>query len=199
MGALRRIVQNAHETNAKTSMATAVLLVDLQRDFLDSKEGRMPVTEAGAMAVLEAANDVLAGRVLPRALRVLVLNQFPRTARVANFFRRSAAIAGSQGAEPDSRLERLSGATVLSKSRPSAFSNPQLRELLSAHGVQDLCVIGVFAEGCVRSTVAEAVRLGYSVRVAEEAVASNAAWKKSVALWAMKRAGAVIVPSVHVF
>ena len=180
-------------------MTTAVLLIDLQRDFLDTKAGRMPVTEAGSRAVLQAANDVLAGRALPLALRVLVLNQFPPAARVANFFRKGAAIAGSQGAEPDPRLEHLSSATVLSKSRPSAFSNPKLRELLSAHGVQDLCVIGVFAEGCVRSTVAEAVQLGFSVRVAEDAVASNAAWKKSVALWAMKRAGARIVPSVHVF
>jgi nicotinamidase-related amidase len=179
-------------------MTTAVLLVDLQRDFLDSHCGRMPVTEVGANAVIRAANDVLAGRVLPGALRVLVLNQFPRTARVANFFRKGAAIAGSQGAEPDPRLQRLSGTTVLSKSRPSAFSNPKLQELLSVHGVQDLYVMGVFAEGCVRSTVAEAVRLGYSVRVAEEAIASSSNWKKRIALWAMKRAGAVIVPSVHV-
>jgi nicotinamidase-related amidase len=180
-------------------MSIAVLLVDLQKDFLDAEAGRMPVTAAGASAVLQAANEVLAGRVLPEALRILVLNQFSPSARVANFFRRGAAIAGSAGARPDARLENLGNATVLEKFRPSAFSNPALRELLSSHGVQQLCVLGVFAEGCVRSTVMEAIRLGYAVRVVEDAVASNAAWKKTVALWAMNRAGARIVPNVHVF
>ena len=73
-------------------MTTAVLLVDLQRDFLDSKAGRMPVAELGAAAVLQAANEVLARRVLPQALIVLVLNRFPATARLANFFRKHAGI-----------------------------------------------------------------------------------------------------------
>jgi nicotinamidase-related amidase len=57
-------------------------------------------------------------------------------------------------------------------------------------------VLGVFAEGCVRSTVVEAVKRGYTVHVIANAVASNAAWKKRFALWAMKRAGADIMSSV---
>ena len=180
-------------------MPTAVLLVDLQRDFLDSKVGRMPVTELGAAAVLQAANEVLARRVLPQALIVLVLNRFPATTRVANFFRKHAAIEGSPGAEPDPRLEHLDNATILVKSRPSAFSNPELQRVLAARRVRELFVLGVFAEGCVRATVAEAVRLGYAVRVVESAVASDASWKKRAALWFMRRAGAQVVRSVHVF
>jgi nicotinamidase-related amidase len=183
---------------SETSMTTAVLLIDLQRDFLDSNVGRMPVTKMGAAAVLQAANEVLARRALPEALIVLVLNRFPPTARVANFFRRHAAIDGSLGAEPDRRLEHLGNATVVVKSKPSAFSNPELQRLLSAHRVRELLVLGVFAEGCVRATVAEAVRLGYGVRVVESAVASDTSWKKHAALWFMRRAGAKIVQGVDV-
>lgn len=178
-------------------MTTAVLLIDLQRDFLDWKAGRMPVTEMGATAVLRAANEVLARRALPEALIVLVLNRFPATARVANFLRKHAAIDGSPGAEPDRRLEHLGNATIVVKSKPSAFSNPELRVLLSAHRVRELLVLGVFAEGCVRATVAEALRLGYAVRVVESAVASNASWKTRAALWFMRRVGAQVVQSVH--
>jgi nicotinamidase-related amidase len=60
-------------------------------------------------------------------------------------------------------------------------SNPFLR----TNGVKDLYVLGVFAEGCVRSTAVDAVKRGYTVHVVADAVAGNAAWKKAFALWAM--------------
>jgi nicotinamidase-related amidase len=175
---------------------SAVLFMDLQRDFLSGEDGCMPVDELDAEAVLQAANEVLSKRVLAKALPIFVLNQFPATARIANFFRKGAAIAGSTGAELDPRLESSDSAKVIVKARPSAFSNPELEQYLRAHDVQELYVLGVFAEGCVRSTVIEAVKLGYTVHVIENAVATNAAWKKHFALWAMKRVGAIIVPNL---
>lgn len=42
--------------------------MDLQRDFLDCKGGRMPVDGSGSEAVLQAANEVLSNRVLADAL-----------------------------------------------------------------------------------------------------------------------------------
>ena len=175
---------------------SAVLLMDLQRDFLDRAAGRMPVDESGAQAVLRVANDVLAKRSLADALFILVLNQFPAGSRVANFFRHGAAVAGSAGAELDGRLERSGSEKVITKASPSAFSNPELEPFLRANGVKDLYVLGVFAEGCVRRTAVDAVKRGYRVHVIADAVASNAAWKKAFALWAMARAGADILPSV---
>jgi nicotinamidase-related amidase len=174
----------------------AVLLMDLQRDFLDRRGGRMPVDGQGAQAVIRVANDVLSRRILADALPVLVKNQFPAAARVANFFRNGAAVCGTVGAELDLRLVRSGSEMVITKSSPSTFSNPELERYLCAHGVEELYVLGVFAEGCVRSTVVEAVKRGYTVHVVADAVASNAAWKKSFALWAMARAGAEILPSV---
>jgi nicotinamidase-related amidase len=177
---------------------SAVLLMDLQRDFLDRGAGRMPVDESGAQAVLRVANDVLAKRSLADAFPVLVLNQFPAGARIANFFRKGAAMAGSVGAELDGRLQRSGSEKLITKASPSAFSNPELEPFLRAHGVKDLYVLGVFAEGCVRATAVDAVKRGYTVHVIADAVASNAAWKKAFALWAMARAGAEILPSLVV-
>jgi nicotinamidase-related amidase len=170
--------------------------MDLQRDFLDRGAGRMPVDASGAQAVLSVANEVLTKRSLADALPILVVNQFPASARIANFFRKSAAIAGSAGAELDGRLQRSGSEKLISKSSPSAFSNPELEALLRAQGVKDLYVLGVFAEGCVRATAVDAVKRGYRVHVIEDAVASNAAWKKAFAFWAMARAGAEILPSI---
>jgi nicotinamidase-related amidase len=175
---------------------TAILLMDLQRDFLDREAGRMPVDERGAKAALRVANAVLSKRVLADALPILVTNQFPASARVANFFRHGAAIGGTPGAELDPRLERSGSEVVITKARPSAFSNPELQRYLQAHRVQTLYVLGVYAEGCVRASVVEAVKLGYRVIVIADAVATNAIWKKTFALWAMARAGATILPSM---
>lgn len=168
----------------------AVLLMDLQRDFLDTQRGRMPVDRPGAEAVLLAANEVMSRRVLPDALPVLIVNQFPKSDRMGNFFRKGAAVAGSAGAEIDDRVQGAKDAKAFAKGSPSAFSNPQLDNFLQANHVHTLYVLGVFAEGCVRSTVLDALKRGYRVVVDEDAVASNATWKKRFALWSMKRAGA---------
>src|SRR5512143_468194 len=68
----------------------AVLLLDLQRDFLGGAEARLPVDAPGAAAVLRTANAILAKRVLPAALPVLIVTQFPASARLANFVRKGA-------------------------------------------------------------------------------------------------------------
>ncbi|MHB8453581.1 MAG: hypothetical protein ACYDDO_02560 [Acidiferrobacterales bacterium] len=62
-----------------------------------------------------------------------------------------------------------------------------------AHGVEELYMLDVFVEGCMRSTVAEAVDLAHAIPVIENAVATNAAWKNRFASWAMKRVGAKII------
>jgi nicotinamidase-related amidase len=171
---------------------TAALLMDLQRDFLDCERGRLPVDRVGAEAVIRAANGILAGRVLAGAVPVFVATEFPRQARLANFVRRGAAVAGSAGAMLDPRLEAVWTARCFVKATPSAFTNPELEKYLRAEGVTELHVLGVFAEGCVRATVVHAIRLGFTVVVHADAVASDRRWKKRLALWAMRRAGATM-------
>jgi nicotinamidase-related amidase len=170
----------------------AVLLIDLQRDFLGAIGGRMPVDTEGAIGVISAANAVLAGKRLHGALPLLIVNRFAPRDLVGNFFRHRAAIEGTPGAELDSRVYPTAGVTVIPKRRPSAFTNPDLERALSAQQVRELYVLGVFAESCVRATVADACRRGYRVHVLADAVASDAAWKKRLGLWAMRRAGATI-------
>jgi len=174
----------------------AVLLVDLQHDFLGAEGSRMPVDPDGAAKVLSTANAILDKHVLKRATPVLVLNQFPASARIANFFRNGAAVSGSPGAEIDTRVRHSGPIKVISKSRPSAFSNPELAVFLRDLGVAELYVMGVYAEGCVRATVLDALRRGYQVNVISEAVATNRVWTKRFALWAMRRAGATLLPTI---
>ena len=176
---------------------SAVLLMDLQHDFLGAEGSRMPVESESVAAVIGAANAILGKEVLVQALPILVVNQFPVTDRIANFFRKGAAVAGTPGADLDTRIRNAGSAKVIVKTSPSAFTSPELDRYLQAEGIHELYVMGVFAEGCVRSTVLDARHRGYGVHVIADAVATNASWKKRFALWAMKRAGADIMPSVH--
>lgn len=167
----------------------AALLLDLQTDFLASSGARMPVGDLEAHRVLDAANAVLAGRALAGALPVLVINHFPRSAWLLNLFRNGAAMVGTPGASLDARLRAAPEVRIFPKASSSAFANPDLAPYLKANAVEKLFVLGVYAEGCVRATAIEAIRLGYEVVVPLEAVGTNSEVKRRFAVWAMRRAG----------
>ncbi|WP_206047096.1 cysteine hydrolase family protein, partial [Noviherbaspirillum denitrificans] len=93
----------------------------------------------------------------------------------------------------DARIRNDGSFRIFAKASASAFSNPELDRYLHMEKISDLYVMGVFAEGCVRSTVLDARRRGFKVHVLADAVASNAPWKKRFGIWSMKRAGANIV------
>ena len=176
---------------------SAVLLMDLQTDFLAAEGAKMPVAASDAERILATANKVFSGALLDSALRVVVVNRFPRSARIANFFRHYAALAGTAGAELDPRLRPNGVAKIIAKAAPSAFSNPELDALLKAAAVARIYIFGVFAEGCVRSTALDALRRGYAVTVPVDAIGTNAGWKRAFALWSMRRAGVALVPTLQ--
>jgi nicotinamidase-related amidase len=175
---------------------TAALLMDLQADFLGHSGARMPVGEPDASRVIETANGVLAGNLLSGSLPILVVNQFPRSAWIGNFFRHGAAIAGTPGAMLDERVHVEPGVKVLPKQSPSAFSNHELEPYLRSRGVTTLYVLGVFAEGCVRATAVDGRQHGFDVVVPLDAIGTNSETKRRFAHWAMRRAGVILVRSV---
>jgi nicotinamidase-related amidase len=157
--------------------------MDLQIDFLDVHKGRMPVEEEGAAQVIAAVRSVLLDNAVPDAIVVAIVNAFPRSQRIANFFRHHAAVEGTAGAAVDQRISLPPGTPVFTKACANAFSNPGLHGYLRSRAVTRLCIMGVFAEGCVRATALAARALGYDVCVPLEAIATNARWK----LWLARR------------
>jgi nicotinamidase-related amidase len=170
--------------------------MDLQVDFLAAAGARMPVAPADAARVVEAANAVLSGRALSGSLPVLVVNEFPRSARIANWFRHGAAIAGTEGAALDRRIQAGPSVRRFTKHEPNAFTNPELDPYLRANGVGWLHVLGVFAEGCVRATAVDGRRRGYGVSVALDAIGTTGEARRRFATWAMRRAGVELLPSL---
>jgi nicotinamidase-related amidase len=171
---------------------TAVLLIDLQRDFLEAS-GRMPVEPEDAEVVVTVANRLLAHAQRVGWLPIFIKNEFSPNDGLGNLLRRGAAIAGSRGAEVDPRVSQPPDAPAFSKCRADAFTNPALQTFLQENEIHNLIAVGVMAEACVRATVRHAIRLGYQVTVIPEAVPSDRQWKKVLAFWDMRRAGAQFV------
>ena len=84
-GSLDRQLEIDRPVGSRT--ASAVLLLDLQRDFLAGPGSRMPVAAKGAEAVPRVANEILVGKQLQGVLTIIIVNEFPRSATVMNAFR----------------------------------------------------------------------------------------------------------------
>lgn len=167
-----------------------ILLVDLQRDFLEGT-GRLPIGATRAAVILSRSIRILAAARSGMVDVIFIVSEFSPTDRFANFFRKHSALRGSAGAEIDPRIV-ADGFPVFSKRTSDAFSNPELLTFLRKKEFTRLAIAGVFAEGCVRSTANSAVGHGYEVSVISDAVESDKDWKKRVGLWSMRKNGARI-------
>lgn len=158
----------------------ALLLVDLQIDFL-ANDGRLPVGAANAERVIDVANRMaalFAGQQWPI---IVIANQFKRSDTLGNFFRRYAAMEGSEGGHMDPRV-LVHDAPLFCKAKSSAFTNPHLADHLKAALIDRVVICGVYAEGCVRATAFDALRAGLKTVVISDGVASN---RTATCRWAL--------------
>jgi len=175
---------------------TAVLAVDLQRDFL-AADARMPVARPQVDPLLRASNAVL-DVAHERGWRIVAIgNEFPPGDWLRNLVQHGAAIRGSRGAELDPRV-RCASDVYFAKSRRDAFTNPALDAWLRAEQVDHLVVLGVMANACVRATVLGARNRGYRVTVVRDAVGAPSDGARDSALASLARAGAEIVSAADV-
>lgn len=170
-----------------TTMKSALLLIDLQIDFL-SDNGRMPVGATNAERVITTANKLVNLYEDRHWPTFVIYNQFKRTDTIANFFRNHAAIEGSEGGNMDPRILIHDG-LFFSKNKSSAFTNPDLPEHLKNMGINHVVICGVYAEGCVRATALDAQRANLRTTLISDGVASNRNSKFKWALSHMQKRG----------
>ena len=167
---------------------SAVLLVDLQVDFLNA-EGRLPVAQSAVPPLLECVGAVVAEAHEVGVPVVHIVNEYPRRS-ISNLFRKFAAIKDSPGAAIDERVPRSEADPIFTKARSDAFSNPELDCWIREHEIERLLVLGVYADACVRRTVEGALARGIAVTVPRDGVASGSAAAVDRGLRAITRAGA---------
>lgn len=151
---------------------TALLLVDLQNDFLE-RPGLVPTADAvcgRAAALLAAARR----QSMPIAhahtlIRADGADAMPHWRRLG----RRQCVEGTRGALPPPALAPAAGELVLRKRFFSAFADLRLEPWLRQQGVGRLLVGGVYLHGCVRSTALDAYERGYAVVVVDDAVGTT--------------------------
>ncbi len=153
-------------------MRAALLLVDLQQDFL----ARAGLTPSPAELTPRAARLLNACRGLGITVfhgHTLVAED--GTDRMPHWQRNRiwACVAGTPGARPPPALAPVGGECVFSKRYFSAFGNPGLHAELRRREVDTLIVGGLYLHGCIRATVLDAYERGYRVWVAEDAVGTT--------------------------
>ncbi len=155
-----------------TPLKPALLLVDLQNDFLDSA-GLSPAREpliAQTAALLQAC----------RAKNIPVIHIWTTVRREEDrrlpHWKKSnrwLCVAGTPGHATPTPLQPLAHETVVHKSGFNGFAGGQLDTALKQLNCDTLIIAGVHLHTCVRTAAAEAMERGLQVFMSEETVASN--------------------------
>jgi len=153
------------------SSPTALLLVDVQQDFL-ARPDLVPPSHR-LIASLRLLLDHARSDGWP-VIHVQTRAAADRSNWMPHWLRRGTAecLENTPGADAPAELAPVEGETVLPKTHFSAFSNPALADLLGALGVARLIIAGVHTHACIRSTVTEAYAFGYEVSLPRETMGS---------------------------
>ena len=149
----------------------ALLLIDMQRDFLARTDLAPPADELIA-AIADFLQAIRARGIAVVHVQTLVSaagsDRMPHW--VAADYR--GCIEGSAGAQAPAALAPMPGEARVRKRFFSAFADPALQSLLESLKVRTLILAGVHLHGCVRATAFDAYERGYRVWIGEELVGS---------------------------
>ncbi|KAL6848450.1 hypothetical protein ACP4OV_021744 [Aristida adscensionis] len=157
---------------------TAMLVIDMQKEFVDPRLGSPALLASGA-AVLPAVGEAVAVARERGIFVVWVVREHESSGRDVELFRRHVytggkglAVKGSKGAELAEGLAIEEGDYKLVKTRFSSFFATPLDSVLKASGIKKLVVVDnkhcyistdtrVQTPNCIRQTVFDAVALDY--------------------------------------
>ena len=189
--------------DASVEPVRALIIVDVQNDFCE--DGSVAVT--GGAALAPAINDYLAGEpgyqhvVATKDFHIDPGDHFSDHPDYSSSWP-THCVAGSPGADfhPDLDTSRIEA--VFRKGAYSAAysgfegvdeNGTPLLEWLRQRGVDEVDVVGIATDYCVRRTVEDAARAGLATRVLVDLTAAVAADSAAEALAEMRTAGIELV------
>jgi biuret amidohydrolase len=162
---------------------TAVLVIDMQRDFLDQGA---PIATPGGLDLIPRINR-LTGRARLLGMPVIFTQEMHR-ADTSDFgieleFEPPHCLEGTPGMELAEALDVTPGDyRILNKRRYDAFLGTDLETLLRSRRVDNLLVTGVCTDICVASTVQHARNLDVRCYVVRDCVAGTSVERHEAAL-----------------
>ncbi|MEO7931566.1 MAG: aldehyde dehydrogenase family protein [Chthoniobacterales bacterium] len=150
-------------------MKTALLLIDLQNDFLRA-DGLTP--PAGAI-VANAARLLCDWRASGRTVIHIWTTVWRDDDRRMPHWRKNetwSCVAGTDGHATPISLTPRDGEMVIHKTFFSGFSTGELESYLRENGIEKVILAGVHTHGCIRSTALAAYEKGFEVEIAADAI-----------------------------
>ena len=160
---------NDHAKKAKFPMTTALLLVDIQKDYFPG--GAMEVVGSTAAASQAAA---LLAAFRKKSLPVIHI-QHISTRPGATFF-----LPKTAGAQIHESVVPNAGEPLFQKHFPSAFRETALLEHLRKEKISRLAIVGMMTHMCIDTTTRAAADLGFSCSLAHDACATRSLTFKGV-------------------
>ena len=142
-------------------MSTALLLIDIQKDYFPG--GRMELV--GSIEAAGAAARLLA--VFRRSSWPVYHIQHISAQPSATFL-----IPGTAGIDIYPSVAPLPGESVIIKHYPNSFRETDLLERFKADGISRLLICGMMTSMCVDATVRAAFDLGFTCTIAQDACAT---------------------------
>ena len=153
---------NRHEMRMNVA-ASALLVVDMQRFFLDAAS---PTFTCGGVAILPTVKRVIDA--FRRAGRPVIFTQHVHhpgdlDCGIMGWWWEGKCLEGSQESEVHPDVAPMPGEKVVFKHRYSAFYNTDLETVLRCLRVEDVVVSGVMTNMCCESTARDAFYRDYRV------------------------------------
>jgi nicotinamidase-related amidase len=157
---IRPYNQHKMQLNAK---ASALLVVDMQRFFLDAES---PTFTCGGMAIIPTVKRLIDA--FRRANRPVIFTRHVHhpndlDSGIMGWWWEGKCIEGSPESEIHPELTPLPGDKVIFKHRYSAFYNTDLETVLRCLKVEDIVVSGIMTNMCCESTARDAYHRDYRV------------------------------------
>lgn len=172
------------------STKTALLVMDMQEDFLGEK-AKMPIKKEQIPAITAVVNSLIDEFEKNGQQIIYIKSEFPKIA-LGNRIRHHAAIVGSPGTNIYGKI-RISGEIIFSKKKPNAFSNPDFEKYLVDNQVSQLVITGVYADQCVLDTALGALDRKYQVKFVRNGVGSSSEEAVNKACEKVKKRGAEVI------
>ena len=173
---------------------TAVLVIDMQRDFLDPGA---PIATPGGLALIPTINR-LTRRARDRGMPVIFTQEMHRADKsdfgIELEFEPPHCLEGTPGMDLAEALDVAPGDyRVLNKRRYDAFLGTDLEGLLRTLRIENLLIAGVCTDICVTSTVQHARNLDLRCYVVRDAVAGTSPARHEAALLCLEHVFGYVV------
>ncbi|MGY1855540.1 nicotinamidase [Modestobacter sp. SYSU DS0290] len=186
-------------------MTRALVVVDVQNDFCEG--GSLAVAGGEAVARAVSAHMAEAGYAHVVATRDHHVDPGAHFAEQPDFLETwpRHCVVGTPGVELHPRLDRRPIEAVFDKGEyAAAYSGFEgtsdgvgLADWLRAHDVDEVDVVGIATDHCVRATALDAVAAGFSTRVLLDLTAGVSPASTEAALEQLRTAGVQLEGEVH--